>query len=98
MGVDQARAIQRVRRYAGELLANAGLPELCPLVGYEPRVATEGPGSQARPVKSGKPASARQAEKPSADNDAYDFVGIVMAKSAEGDAVAQCLGRRRASR
>jgi propane monooxygenase coupling protein len=94
VGVDEARAIDRVRRYAGELLADAGLPELCPLVGHEPRVATESPGSQARPVKSGKPASARQAQKTSSDNGAYDFVGIVMAKSAEGDAVAQCLGRR----
>jgi propane monooxygenase coupling protein len=39
-------------------------------------------------------ASARQTEKDLSQTGTYDFVGIVMAKSAEGDAVAQALARR----
>lgn len=52
------------------------------------------PRSQASSLKSGKFASARQAETTSSPTGTYDFVGIVMAKSAEGDAVARALGRR----
>ena len=36
VGVDAARARERVSRYAGVLLAEAGLPECCELVGFEP--------------------------------------------------------------
>jgi hypothetical protein len=39
------------------------------------------------------PAGSR-APQPAASPDAYDFVGLVMAKSAEGDAVADVLRRR----
>jgi propane monooxygenase coupling protein len=37
---------------------------------------------------------APQAPPPPAEGDGYDYVGIVMAKSAEGDAVADILRRR----
>jgi propane monooxygenase coupling protein len=93
LGIDVERSLARVSSYAGEMLVEAGLPECCGLVGYEP-VATEGPRSQVRSVKSGKSASARQTESAPSTTSAEDYVGIVMAKSAEGDAVATVLGRR----
>jgi hypothetical protein len=83
------------------MLAEAGLPECCELVGRVPGVAPEPagrksrrPSSQAQAGKFGRSASARQAAKTSAQSDTYDFVGIVMAKSAEGDAVARFMARR----
>jgi len=96
IGLDVTRASERVRVYTGELLAEAGLPELCELIGHEPApgVPVAAPRSQARPRESGRPASARQAKSAASQNGTYDFVGIVMAKSAEGDAVARLLARR----
>jgi ferredoxin-NADP reductase len=101
IGLDVARATDRVQGYAGEMLAEAGLPELCELVGYEvvaPELASrksERPRSQAGSGKSGPVASARQTSTPQSQNGSYDFVGIVMAKSAEGDAVARFLAARK---
>ncbi|MGI8505677.1 MAG: MmoB/DmpM family protein [Solirubrobacteraceae bacterium] len=101
IGVDVARATERVLAYAGQMLAEAGLPEVCELVGFRAPVATEPaarkserPSSQARAGKFGPTASARQSKSTPSQDGAYDFVGIVMAKSAEGDAVAAFLGRR----
>jgi NAD(P)H-flavin reductase/ferredoxin len=94
IGVDVTRTGERVAAYAGQMLAEADVPELCGLVGYEPVVPTEVPRSHVRPVKSGRSASARQTQSTPSQNGAYDFVGIVMAKSAEGDAVARFLARR----
>ncbi len=99
IGLDIPQATTRVASYAGELLTDAGLAELGQLVGYEGAVKKAGgkparPRSQASSLKSGKFASARQAETTSSPTGTYDFVGIVMAKSAEGDAVARALGRR----
>ncbi len=97
IGLDAAKAGERVASYAGEMLAEAGLPECCGLVGYEVvEVARESvrPGSQVRSGKFGAIASARQTQSTSSDDGAYDFVGIVMAKSAEGDAVAAFMSRR----
>jgi propane monooxygenase small subunit len=94
IGVDITRAGERVAAYAGQTLADAGVPELCQLVGYEPAVPSEVPRSQAGPVKSGRSASARHTQSTPSEDGAYDFVGIVMAKSAEGDAVARFLARR----
>ena len=93
------------------MLEEAGLPELCSLVGYEP---AEGAAAAAEPVvrrtrpsrrpssppRPGWPASqaagaeASPAAPPAEGDGTYDFVGIVMAKSAEGDAVARILGER----
>ena len=83
------RADPRVRR---RLLADAGLPECCALVGHE--APPEVDAAPARPVRRAPRAQRRTATAPAREasaNGAYDYVGIVMAKSAEGDAVARCL-------
>jgi NAD(P)H-flavin reductase/ferredoxin len=119
IGLDFERAAERLRDYAGELLAEAGLPECCQLVGYEPVLA--GPpepqapapapageeaatpaASVSAPAASGPPragwlasqAAARDGDRAANENGSFDFVGIVMAKSAEGDAVAAFMARR----
>jgi NAD(P)H-flavin reductase len=95
LGIDVARSLGRVRAYAGQMLFDSGLAELGELVGYEAGTSKgDRPRSQARPRKSGRPASARQTKSPPSSPAAGDYVGIVMAKSAEGDAVARILGRR----
>jgi NAD(P)H-flavin reductase/ferredoxin len=118
VGVDADRAGQLMRAYAGEMLAEAGLPERCDLVGYEPRApdaahqepapaAPAAPGASAAPAVPGAPATppaagpspgpgwpASQRPVGSPSTASYDYVGIVMAKSAEGDAVARFLARR----
>jgi NAD(P)H-flavin reductase/ferredoxin len=108
-GIDVEEAVARVQRYAGSMLEDAGLPELGALVGYAPtEAATPAPEPQRR-VRTAEPTRNRR-PKASAGNGApkapappptqaggagtYDYVGIVMAKSAEGDAVAEILGRR----
>jgi NAD(P)H-flavin reductase/ferredoxin len=98
IGLDVARATERVSAYAGAMLAQAGLPECCGLVGYEPppEVVAEmpRPSSQVQNGRPGRPESARQTSSPVSEHGSFDFVGIVMAKSAEGDAVAGFLSRR----
>jgi hypothetical protein len=99
-GLDFGAASERVRAYAGEMLAAAGLPELCELVGHEPRAAAPTPPAVVKPgpradvERTGRPRSGRPTPPPTASEGTYDFVGIVMAKSAEGDAVARFLSRR----
>jgi propane monooxygenase reductase subunit len=103
-GIDVEEALARVRAYAGEMLEAAGLPELCSLVGWEPAAPVEPAQPIVRRVR--KPIRVSRRAAP-ADGDSvpvtppapggdgtYDFVGIVMAKSAEGDAVAAILGER----
>ncbi len=121
IGIEREQALARVQAYSGAMLEQAGLPELCELVGYEPAAAVAGVepdaaaeapvrrvrGARERrvPVRSetpdGSPATppGESADRATADlkregERTYDFVGIVMAKSAEGDAVAAILGRR----
>jgi propane monooxygenase reductase subunit len=99
IGINTGRAVARIQAYASEMLAEAGLPELCELVGHEVRPAevarkSVAPRSSRSSGKTGRLASARQTEMTASSNGTYDFVGIVMAKSAEGDAVAHFLGRR----
>jgi propane monooxygenase reductase subunit len=116
-GIEAEQAVARVRAYAGGMLEQAELPELCALVGYEPAAAASEPeasepaasepaspvrrvrkpgrvarGSAPAVVASESPGGA-DPEAPSGDG-TYDFVGIVMAKSAEGDAVAAILRER----
>jgi propane monooxygenase reductase subunit len=107
-GIDAGLAIERVNRYAGEMLEQVGLAELCELVGYQPaesaapapqRPVRQQTGRRTRQVRlaaAGQVPSgpARPTPEPEGDSGTYDFVGIVMAKSAEGDAVAAILGRR----
>jgi|GEM_PF-103686 len=80
-----------VREYAGKLLADAGLGELA---GHAARAPS--PAAPIRRVRRAPPSAARA--RPSVGEDGedggYDYVGIVMAKSAEGDAVAAILGER----
>jgi hypothetical protein len=120
-GLDIEQAVARVTRYAGQMLAEAQLPELCSLVGYEPPAETV-PDEALEPVGAGASAPRRRTRPPrvragagpggaagsgglggaagpggeplpgDASTGTYDFVGIVMAKSAEGDAVAAILG------
>ena len=98
VGVDPVRAGERVSRYAGVLLAEAGLPECCELVGYEPppELVAEAPAPtpRAAPTRRTAPSPASSPAPDGLANGTYDFVGIVMAKSAEGDAVARCLAGR----
>jgi ferredoxin-NADP reductase/ferredoxin len=86
--------LNRVRAYADEVLSEAGL------AGADCTVSAPAPTRRVRPEtarqpRAGTPVVPRQA--PPAMNGSegtYDYVGIVMAKSAEGDAVAAILGRR----
>jgi propane monooxygenase coupling protein len=100
-GLDFDAAGDRVRAYAAELLADAGLPELCELVGHEPpapvveRKPARVPTPSAEPAARSRPASeTAAAASATSANGTYDYVGIVMAKSAEGDAVSHFLSRR----
>jgi ferredoxin-NADP reductase/ferredoxin len=104
-GIDANDATERVKAYAGQMLEEAGLPELCSLVGYEPtEPAVAAPTAAPRRVRPprtrrapvhGDGAVAAAPPPPAGDREGtYDFVGIVMAKSAEGDAVARLLGER----
>jgi hypothetical protein len=106
VGIDTARAAERVRRYAGELLEEAELPELVTLIGAQPKRRPPAAATPARRVDAGpagvrparekRPAAAAAQPAPAGNGDGtYDYVGIVMAKSAEGDAVADILRRRR---
>jgi NAD(P)H-flavin reductase/ferredoxin len=97
LGVDVDRSLQRVRTYAGEMLAEAGLSELREVLGLEagleperrrvPRSGSPGRLASDRPIP-----QAPVASQPPPEGE-YDHVGIVMAKSAEGDAVAAILAR-----
>jgi ferredoxin-NADP reductase/ferredoxin len=90
-GIDAGQALERVRAYAGGMLEQAGLGELCSLVGYEPAAPQPVEATRrVRPARRPRPAAA----PPPTGDGAYEFVGIVMAKSAEGDAVARILGER----
>jgi ferredoxin-NADP reductase/ferredoxin len=95
VGIDEEQAVARVKEYAGAMLEQAGLPELCSLVDYQRVTKPEAPTEQRRRKR---PPKARRAAPPPPPVEkregTYDFVGIVMAKSAEGDAVARILGER----
>ncbi len=55
-GIDEQQATERVLGYAGALLEEAGLPELCSLVGYEPGASAE----VVAPVRRKRPPRARR--------------------------------------
>ena len=104
-GIDANNATERVQAYAGQTLEEAGLPELCSLVGYEPaEAAVAAPSPATRRVRpprerratagAGGAVAAAPPPPPADGEGTYDFVGIVMAKSAEGDAVARILSER----
>jgi NAD(P)H-flavin reductase/ferredoxin len=98
-GIDVVQALDRIRRYAAGVLVEAGLDEAVPLLGVE--VESSGAGlevpapSKKRRVRASTTKRPRVSQAPAPPTDGtYDFVGIVMAKSAEGDAVARVLGQR----
>ena len=97
----------RVGESAAGVLADAGLGGLARLVGpvgpvgpFAPTVrdAEVRPATRSRRVRpraaEGRRSSAAAPVPATAADGSYDFVGIVMAKSAEGDAVADILRRR----
>ncbi|MGA2009613.1 MAG: MmoB/DmpM family protein [Solirubrobacteraceae bacterium] len=94
VGVDAAIAAQRTRADAGALLADAGVGELGALVGHRAAKESAAPASPARSRRPGTIASARQPSPASPDSAGDDVVGIVMARSAEGDAVARYFAGR----
>jgi hypothetical protein len=99
-GIEPDGAMARVREYAGTTLVEAGLPECAPVAArVRAPAADTPPGVTTRRA----PASAASANghhpahptEPAPSTGAtYDYVGIVMAKSAEGDAVARLLRPR----
>ena len=98
VGIDVEQASSRVLGDVGVLLEDAGVPELGELVGH---VASEperrAPEKAAQPRRRRPPvakAVAPATPAPEGDSGTFDFVGIVMAKSAEGDAVAAIVGRQ----
>jgi NAD(P)H-flavin reductase/ferredoxin len=96
IGVDVERATGRVKAYAGAMLDEAGLPELCGLVDYTPE-AQPTAGQERPPSRDPlRPGGRAQADSSPATEGggSFDYVGIVMAKSAEGDAVAAFMARR----
>ncbi len=89
-------AVAEITAYAQRMLEDCGLSvadggPARPPSGQRRRVRT-GPTRRAR-VADPEVAPAPVASEPAAEG-TYDFVGIVMAKSAEGDAVAAVMGRR----
>jgi NAD(P)H-flavin reductase/ferredoxin len=103
VGIDMAQAGGRVRDDLGALLAEAGLPEAAEEAGLPlPEPVAEAVEQDAAPERapSGRPAGrprvqvTRDTERVPDPGEAYDYVGIVMAKSAEGDAVASILSQR----
>ena len=108
IGIDTERAVADVTRYTAVLLTDAGLPELTSLLGFEPAPADTGlAGPVSAPTRRVRTGKAKRSKVGAAAEpevsvappeeegaETYDFVGIVMAKSAEGDAVAAVMGRR----
>jgi propane monooxygenase coupling protein len=106
IGVDAQRALLGVRRSSAELLGQVGLqPSRTAPAGSRRRTRGRAAPTPARkraeaggelPVQPAAPRLERGAGGQSLPdgNGTYDYVGIVMAKSAEGDAVAAILGRR----
>jgi propane monooxygenase coupling protein len=81
-GIETATAVERVQTYASEVRSRAA-------------VAAAEPASNGAPKKRRiRPVNVKAPSEATIDDGSYDYVGIVMAKSAEGDAVAAILGKR----
>jgi NAD(P)H-flavin reductase/ferredoxin len=99
VGIELEQALERIRSYAAQLLTDAGLDQAVGLLGIaapaSKRRVRSGPSRRARVGAVATTAKSPPPQQPSsASHGEYDYVGIVMAKSAEGDAVAAILGRR----
>jgi hypothetical protein len=99
--------VERIRTYAESVLVQAGLVVQGDGGGAALTRPADRRSRRVRPTQtrprparpqpasgSAEPAGASGNTEPAAAGGTYDFVGIVMAKSAEGDAVAEILGRR----
>ncbi len=86
-GIETGTAVQRVQAYAARVRGETGLGG----TGTAEAVATQQPR---RPRRRIRPANVQPPSAATIDDGSFDYVGIVMAKSAEGDAVAEILGRR----
>jgi propane 2-monooxygenase small subunit len=84
-GIETGTTVERVQTYAarvrGQTELGNGAPAAQPAAARRPR-------RRIRPTNVTPPSAA------TIDDGSFDYVGIVMAKSAEGDAVAEILGRR----
>ena len=100
LGIPLDGALERVRAYAGQVLAEAGLPELVALASAEPgpteTAAPEGPPRREQAARPRRARGEQAGPTPEATTagPTNDYVGIVMARSAEGDAVADVMRRR----
>jgi NAD(P)H-flavin reductase/ferredoxin len=95
IGVPVGPALEQTRSYAGRMLIEAGLPELGELVGQEPGESAPPATAPGRRRTRSKPAPASAPRSAAPDRDGeFDYVGIVMAKSSEGDAVAAFMAER----
>ena len=95
-GLDLERAVAEVDAYVQALHVEAGLADAGlagPASAPKRRVRT-GTARRSRLSAGAGPARPAPAPPTSSDDGSYDYVGIVMAKSAEGDAVAAILARR----
>jgi NAD(P)H-flavin reductase/ferredoxin len=94
-GIDAGQALARVRAYGREMLFEVGLDERVDW-DADVRVAEElpivAPAPEPAPSRAPRPAASMAVAD--AGGSTYDYVGIVMAKSAEGDAVAAILRER----
>jgi NAD(P)H-flavin reductase/ferredoxin len=88
-----AGAVARVREYARDVLVEAGLSELGEVPARDPGPERAAVALAPTPLEVTAPVAPMTNGTPST-SPTFDYVGIVMAKSAEGDAVAAVLGRR----
>ena len=82
-GIETGTAVERVQAYAARVRGQTELGTAAPPVDRSAR--------RARRVR---PSNVKPPSAATIDDAGFDYVGIVMAKSAEGDAVAEILGRR----
>jgi NAD(P)H-flavin reductase/ferredoxin len=80
-GIEPGSAVQRIQAYAERVHAQTSVS------------TTSGAGVRGARRRT-RPSNVKPASAATIDDGSFDYVGIVMAKSAEGDAVAEILGRR----
>ena len=84
-GIETETAVERVQAYAARVRGQTELGNGASAVQ---------PSAAARPQRRIRPSNVKPLSAATIDDGSFDYVGIVMAKSAEGDAVAEILGRR----
>jgi hypothetical protein len=84
-GIETGTAVERVQAYAARVRDQTELGNGASAVQ---------PGAARPPRRRVRPATVKPPSAATIEDGSFDYVGIVMAKSAEGDAVAEILGRR----